>query len=98
MASPACAKRIDFASGVDSAHVNARDFPFDLTSATGPRSPGLLPPKMTYGNRRGKMLALKEREIQAQAEYVSGIGCKDLGDLTNAVRLLERAFKGGYRE
>ena len=52
---------------------------------------------MTYGNRRGKMLALKEREIQAQAEYVSGIGCKDLGDLTNAVRLLERAFKGGYR-
>ena len=52
---------------------------------------------MTYGNRRGKMLALKEREIQAQAEYVSGIGCKDLGDLTNAVRLLERALKGGYR-
>lgn len=52
---------------------------------------------MTYGNRRGKMLALEEREIQAQAEYVSGIGCKDLGDLTNAVRLLERAFKGGYR-
>ena len=49
------------------------------------------------GNRRGKMLALKEREIQAQAEYVSGIGCKDLGDLTNAVRLLERALKGGYR-
>ena len=43
------------------------------------------------------MLALKEREIQAQAEYVSGIGCKDLGDLTNAVRLLERAFKDGYR-
>ena len=52
---------------------------------------------MTYGNRRGKMLALKEREIQAQAEYVSGIGCKDLGDLTNAVRLLERALKDGYR-
>ena len=52
---------------------------------------------MTYGNRRGKMLALEEREIQAQAEYVSGIGCKDLGDLTNAVRLLERAFKDGYR-
>ena len=52
---------------------------------------------MTYGNRRGKMLALEEREIQAQAEYVSGIGCKDLGDLTNAVRLLERALKDGYR-
>ena len=51
----------------------------------------------SYVFRRLRMSQQDEREIQSQAEYVSGIGCKDLGDLTNAVRLLERALKDGYR-
>ena len=52
---------------------------------------------ISYRNRRGRMLAQEDRELQSRAEYVSGLGCKDLGDLTNAVRLLERALKDGYR-
>ena len=51
----------------------------------------------TYTYRHYKMLTREDREIQAQAEYVAGMGCKALDDPTNAVRLLERAFKDGYR-
>lgn len=43
------------------------------------------------------MRELEVREIQTQAEYATGIGCKDIGDPTNAIRLLERALDG-YRK
>ena len=39
----------------------------------------------------------RDREIQSQAEYICGKGCKALGDLSNAVQFLERALKNGYR-
>ena len=51
----------------------------------------------SYLCRRLWMCRWEDREIQAYAEYVAGEGCKALDDPTNAVRLLERAFKDGYR-
>ena len=47
--------------------------------------------------RRNDMRTFRGREIQSQAEYICGEGCKALGDLSNAVQFLERALKDGYR-
>lgn len=47
--------------------------------------------------RRDDMRTFRGREIQSQAEYICGEGCKALGDLSNAVQFLERALKDGYR-